>query len=548
MVKRFVTILIVLLFASICFAELLEETKNSIAFKKLITKDHRDADKAWYEETDGGGFNIHSDDVWIDPIPETPPASSSPVIKAYIDGATTTALKLTQDVAVQNERGWYAEDGGVRLRGFIPPKYGQGYTVKLYEDDGTGTAKGSQIYTTDAMDWFFDYDTGYLAIQDTHSYTTPFWIEAYYYQGDTVTDGLASNNGESGNPVFFSADSTISNKTDYVTLTFNTDEFQSSETDNNMTISIDLVNASKIATGLISNTEYNYLDGVTNTLQTQINSKASKVYVDPAVNHASTEDAVSGLIKGDGLGGYTGITDNSGNWNSAYDHKTTEDNINGLVKCNGSGSYSAVTDNSANWNAAYTHKTTEDNINGLVKCDGSGNYSAVTDSSSNWNAAYTHKTTEDAVNGLVKCDGAGTYSGISDGRSLTINSNSLDVDSELYTDQTGIYIEDPAVESLNDIFWFMNNVTIVYVWCKTDVASSTVSLNIEDGSNNNILSAELVCDDDGQSSCASGCNVNTINTSYDDITAKTEDIDVDISATSGSPGKVSLFIGFTIND
>lgn len=39
----------------------------------------------------------------------------------------------------------------------------------------------------------------------------------------------------------------------------------------------------------------------------------------------------------------------------AYDHKTTEDAISGLVKCNGSGNYSAVTDNSANWDAAYTH-------------------------------------------------------------------------------------------------------------------------------------------------------------------------------------------------
>lgn len=75
-----------------------------------------------------------------------------------------------------------------------------------------------------------------------------------------------------------------------------------------------------------------------------------------------------------------------------------------------------------------------------------------------------------------------------------------------------------------------------------------MTLNLEDGSDNNILSAELVCDNDGQTSCASGCDVNTINTSYDNITAKSEDIDVDISATASGPNKVSLMLGYTIDD
>jgi len=44
------------------------------------------------------------------------------------------------------------------------------------------------------------------------------------------------------------------------------------------------------------------------------------------------------------------------NWDTAYTHKTTEDAVNGLVKCNGSGSYSSVTDNSSNWNTAYTNR------------------------------------------------------------------------------------------------------------------------------------------------------------------------------------------------
>ena len=139
---------------------------------------------------------------------------------------------------------------------------------------------------------------------------------------------------------------------------------------------------------------------------------------------------------------------------------------------------------------------------------------------------------------------------IGGGRSLTttngVGTISLAADAELYTDQTGTYIEDPAVESLNDLFWFMNDITITYVWCKTD--TGTVTLNLEDGSDNNILSAELVCDVGGQTSCASGCDVNTINVSYDNITAKTEDIDYDASAVASSPTKVSIQIGYTIDD
>jgi hypothetical protein len=34
-------------------------------------------------------------------------------------------------------------------------------------------------------------------------------------------------------------------------------------------------------------------------------------------------------------------------------HKTTEDALNGLVKVNGAGTYSAITDNSTNWDSAY---------------------------------------------------------------------------------------------------------------------------------------------------------------------------------------------------
>lgn len=169
---------------------LTEASKTSIAFKKLVSVDHREDGNAFYEETAGGGVNVHADDVLLDTIPGTPPASTTSVVKVYTD-AGDGALKLVEDTSVAGQRGWAAADGASptddRLRKWIPPKFGQGYTVKLYQDDGTGTAKGSQIFTTDAMDWFFDYETGFLSVQDSHSKTTPFWIEAYRYVGNAVS-------------------------------------------------------------------------------------------------------------------------------------------------------------------------------------------------------------------------------------------------------------------------------------------------------------------------------------------------------------------------
>jgi len=166
-----------------------ESAKTSLAFKKLINMDYSYSGRAWYEENAGGGLNLHAAYIWADTIATAAPASSTSTMRAYNDSAGVGALKLTQDAGVPNERGWYAftATNSARLTGWIPPKYAQGYTVELYEDDGTGTAKGNQIFTTDAMDWFFDYETGYLAIQDTHSFITPFWIQGYYYIGKVLS-------------------------------------------------------------------------------------------------------------------------------------------------------------------------------------------------------------------------------------------------------------------------------------------------------------------------------------------------------------------------
>ena len=134
------------------------------------------------------------------------------------------------------------------------------------------------------------------------------------------------------------------------------------------------------------------------------------------------------------------------------------------------------------------------------------------------------------------------------GRSLTLTGASpdtLDIDAELYTDQTGYKDLDPTVGSLDNMFSFMNAITITYVSCITD--AGTVTLNLEDGSANDILSSDIVCDAGGQTACAAGCDVDTIETDYDNITAKTEWVDVDTSAESGA-ADFTLYVGYIIDD
>jgi hypothetical protein len=60
---------------------------------------------------------------------------------------------------------------------------------------------------------------------------------------------------------------------------------------------------------------------------------------------------------------------------------------------------------------------------------------------------------------------------------------------------------------------FGYSATIEKIFCKvTGGGSSTATVNWQrdDGSPANVLNADLVCDENGQSSCASGCDVNTI--------------------------------------
>jgi hypothetical protein len=150
------------------------------SFKKLVGREYTSNLKRWYEEKPGFVVFLHRTSVWVDDIPGLPPVSSTAVVRVY------NTLTLVRDTSVDNYCSWRAEDPiGVRLYGFIPPRFGQGYNVQLYDNNNR------EIPPTDGSSWFFDYDNGTLVFDNDPS-SVYGWnvatlkIKSYLYIGTII--------------------------------------------------------------------------------------------------------------------------------------------------------------------------------------------------------------------------------------------------------------------------------------------------------------------------------------------------------------------------
>ncbi len=127
------------------------------------------------------------------------------------------------------------------------------------------------------------------------------------------------------------------------------------------------------------------------------------------------------------------------------------------------------------------------------------------------------------------------------------------VEVELRTDQFCFVIKEPTNGldiTDHDIDSIYSNrakaVTVTEVWCETDVGTATINLQRDDGSAANILSADLVCDTNEQSSCASGCTVDTIVLTEDNLAVDNE-VDFVLVSVATAPKRVSLCVEYTID-
>lgn len=178
--------------------------KVDLSFKKIVGRQYTTTAKEWYEEFPTKPFNLNGGDIWIDDIPITPPVSTTSGVEVY------NTLTLQKDVSVNNEKCWLAEvPVGTRIGDFIPPRYGQGYTVRVY--DGSDV----EILTTDGSGWFFDYTSGILTFDnDPGGYghdDSAFKLKVYRYIGQTVDDLTISSGTLNASDI--NNDSTVSGTT-----------------------------------------------------------------------------------------------------------------------------------------------------------------------------------------------------------------------------------------------------------------------------------------------------------------------------------------------
>jgi hypothetical protein len=125
------------------------------------------------------------------------------------------------------------------------------------------------------------------------------------------------------------------------------------------------------------------------------------------------------------------------------------------------------------------------------------------------------------------------------GRSLTLSGDSVEADTELYTDTKCIWIESPlATDDLKSIWFAKTACTLTSIWCESD-QTATLSLWVDDGSAAVVDSVNLTCDAtppedtslDGDATMASG-----------------DRLDLDVYSVASTPTWVSVCWTYTKDD
>ena len=136
------------------------------------------------------------------------------------------------------------------------------------------------------------------------------------------------------------------------------------------------------------------------------------------------------------------------------------------------------------------------------------------------------------------------------GDKAVIPVTSADLDTPHITGQITYTLFDPdtALPATMDFAAFANKsraITITQIWCRTDANTATLNWQRDDGTPVDILSADLVCDVGEQDSCASGCDVNTIQGAEDNIAIG--DIIEHVTVSLGVVNEIAIVIKYTVD-
>ena len=154
--------------------------------------------------------------------------------------------------------------------------------------------------------------------------------------------------------------------------------------------------------------------------------------------------------------------------------------------------------------------------------------------------ATTETTVEAAIDTLANLTGLNlSQTNLTAGRSLTLSTNDVLADAELYTDTKCIFFENPAATDDFKSIWFAKQaVTLTSLWCESDQTVNAM-VQDDDGTPSDADTVDLACDTtppedtalDGDATLAAG-----------------DRLDLDIASVSGGPTFLSLCWTFTYDD
>jgi len=149
-----------------------------LIFKKIISRQYTSVAKKWYEEFPTIPFNLKGSDIWIDLIPTTPPSTTTAIVKVH------TKFSLTKDITVPNGLVWFFKENETKITGFIDPRHGYKYAVRLFDGNDIEIPIGGSV------GWYWDYVSGILIFDnDPTAYgwnSSSFKISTYQYVGSTA--------------------------------------------------------------------------------------------------------------------------------------------------------------------------------------------------------------------------------------------------------------------------------------------------------------------------------------------------------------------------
>jgi hypothetical protein len=189
-------------------ADLSSDEKINLALKMVfgiqgLSNTNDSTGLTWYEEQNSWRPFLINQDLWADAVPA---AATSTVADANVTANPTFLEK--RDIRLSlvngtNYRAWAAyitpntPSSGTYDNWLLPQLFGQGYAMRLFQDNGSQTGVGTEIPTTQGA-WIPSYKLGFVVLgaaytASTMGWVTPLWARVYRYIGPKGISGATAN-------------------------------------------------------------------------------------------------------------------------------------------------------------------------------------------------------------------------------------------------------------------------------------------------------------------------------------------------------------------